>query len=91
MLLAGQFRVFGAVVDLFEGFFRSREGVKSTLPDDGIGGLTAGDRREPLTSREETAKLQVGELLLQGLELLFVGREILLNKSQHDGHGILLR
>ncbi len=81
MLLTRQCRMFGIVFDLFESFLDSREGVKSTLPDDGVGGFAAGYWSQALTSREDAAMLQFSELLLEGVDLLFVGWEVLLNKT----------
>ncbi len=81
MLLTRQCRMFGIVFDLFESFLDGREGVKSTLPDDGVGGFAAGYWSQALTSREDAAMLQFSELLLEGVDLLFVGWEVLLNKT----------
>jgi len=62
-------------------FLDGREGVKSTSPDDGIGGFAAGYWSQALSSREDAGMLQFSELLLEGVDLLFVGWEVLLNKT----------
>lgn len=90
MLLTAQFGVFGTILDVFESFLRGREGVKSALPDDRICRFATGYWSHALTPREDSAMLQFSELFLESVELLFVGREVLLNKTQYDGHDFLL-
>ena len=90
MLLTSPFRVFGAVLDLFESFLRGREGVKPTLPDDRICGFPPGYWSQAFAPREDAAMLQFSELLLEGVKFLFVGREVLLNQTQNNGHDFLL-
>lgn len=81
MLLTGQFRVFGTVLDFSESFLRGREGVKLTLPDDRICWFAAGYWSHALTPREDAAMLQFSELFFESVELLLVGWEVLLNKT----------
>jgi hypothetical protein len=91
MLLGSQFGVFGTVLDFLESLLRSRERIKPALPDDRICGFAAGYWCHALTARENAAMLQFSELFLQSVKLLFVGRKVLLNKTQNNGHDFLLR
>lgn len=81
MLLTSELRVLGTILDFSESFFRGREGVKSTLPDDRICRFATGYWSHALTPWEDAAMLQFSELFLKIVELLFVGREVLLNKT----------